>query len=240
LASSDLQPPAVGELTSATTNKASFWQTNGEHVLKQGKLVENADGQSDFTGNVPRRTSVRKARKVSNFVADKNSVMGGASAGSVTPTDNAGQFFTFTFSKKYEQLFFEVMSMNTRGFKWISLRQPAVTQTQTHTAKTANATMVQPVVTPGKQVTVVAQVMLSNAEKVSAVGFAGNDRTVITLPLEATARITEPSKVVIASPMTSSVLFPSNYAISTTASDQVIVYVLHEDPILYLREDIIK
>jgi hypothetical protein len=240
LASSDLQPPAVGELTSATTNKASFWHSNGANVLKQGKLVENADGQSDFTGNRPRPTSIRKARKVSNFIADKNSVMGGASAGSVTATSNFGQFFTFTFSNKYEQLFFEVMSMNTRGFKWISLRQPAVTQTQTHTATTANATMVQPVVTPGKQVTVVAQVMLSNAEKVSAVGFAGNDRRVVTLPLEATARITEPSKVVIASPMTSSVLFPSNYAITTTASDQVVVYVLHEDPILYLREDIIK
>jgi hypothetical protein len=100
--------------------------------------------------------------------------------------------------------------------------------------------MVQPVVTPGKQVTVNAQSMLSNAEKVSAVGFAGANRVIITLPLEASARITEPSKVVIAAPMTSSVLFSPNYAINTTATDQVVLYVLHEDPILYLREDIIK
>jgi hypothetical protein len=40
--------------------------------------------------------------------------------------------------------------------------------------------------------------------------------------------------------MTASAAFRDQTVIRTTAQDQVVVYVLHEDPILYLREDIIK
>jgi hypothetical protein len=40
--------------------------------------------------------------------------------------------------------------------------------------------------------------------------------------------------------MTATANFREQSVIRTTATDQIIVYVLHEDPILYLREDIIK
>jgi hypothetical protein len=240
LASSELVPPAVGELTSATTNKAAFWHSNGAHVLKQGQIIESGSGVDDFSGSVPRKSFIRKSRKVSNFIADKNSVMGGASAGAVTATAVSGQFFTFTFSKKYDQLIFEAISMNTRGFKWISLRQPSVTQTQAHTAVTASATMVQPVIVGNKQNNITVQPMLANAIKVPAVGFAGTNRDIISLPLEASANIVQPVKKVSAEPMTASAVFREQLVIRTTAQDQVVVYVLHEDPILYLREDIIK
>lgn len=226
LADPDIQASPVGELTANTANKGRFWQSNGDYVLTQGNILENRDGTSDFSGDALRKGTARKTNK--------------AGLTSAASTSFGGQFFTFTYARKYAQLVFENLSMNTRGFRWIGDRAASVGQAQTHTATIANATMVQPVVTPGKQVTVVAQAMLSNAEKVSAVGFAGANRVVVTLPLEASARITEPSKVVIAAPMTSSVLFSPDYAINTTATDQVVLYVLHEDPILYLREDIIK
>jgi hypothetical protein len=226
LANPDIQASPVGELTANTANKGRFWQSNGDYVLTQGNVLENKDGTSDFSGEALRKGTSRKTNK--------------AGVTSAATSSFGGQFFTFTYARKYAQLVFENLSMNTRGFRWIGDRAESVGQAQTHTATTANATMVQPVVTPGKQVTVNAQSMLSNAEKVSAVGFAGANRIVITLPLEASARITEPSKVVIAAPMTSSVLFSPDYAINTTATDQVVLYVLHEDPILYLREDIIK
>ena len=226
LANPDIQASPVGELTANTANKGPFWQSNGDFVLTQGNILENQDGRSDFSGDSLRKGTTRKTNK--------------AGITSAASTSFGGQFFTFTYARKYPILVFENLSMNTRGFRWIGDRAASVGQAQTHTATIANATMVQPVVTPGKQVTVIAQAMLSNAEKVSAVGFAGANRVVITLPLEASARITEPSKVVIAAPMTSSVLFSPDYAINTTATDQVVLYVLHEDPILYLREDIIK
>jgi hypothetical protein len=226
LADPDIQTSPVGELTANTANKGAFWQSNGEFLLTQGNILENRDGVSDFSGESLRKGTTRKTNRAGLTSASSSSF--------------GGQFFTFTYAREYAQLVFERLSMNTRGFRWISDRTDSVQQTQAHTATIANATMVQPVVIPGKQVTVVAQAMLSNAEKVSAVGFAGANRIVITLPLEASARITEPSKVVIAAPMTSSVLFSPNYAINTTATDQVVLYVLHEDPILYLREDIIK
>lgn len=226
LADPNIQTSPVGELTANTVNKGAFWQSNGEFILTQGNILENKDGLSDFSGTSLRKGTTRKTNK--------------AGLTSAATTSFGGQFFTFTYARQYAQLVFERLSMNTRGFRWIGDRADSVAQSQAHTATIANATMVQPVVIPGKQVTVVAQAMLSSAEKVSAVGFAGANRIVITLPLEASAKITEPSKVVIAAPMTSSVLFSPNYAINTTATDQVVLYVLHEDPILYLREDIIK
>jgi len=226
LSSPSIQTSPVGELTANTANKGAFWQSNGEFVLTQGNVLENRDGRSDFSGELLRKGTTRKTSA--------------AGLTSASNTSFGGQFFTFTYARQFDQLGFENLSMNTRAFRWISDRAASVGQTQAHTAKIANATMVEPVVVPGKEITVNAQPMLSNATKVPAVGFAGADRVVITLPLEATARITEPSKVVIAAPMTSSVLFSPDYSINTTATDQVVVYVLHEDPILYLREDIIK
>lgn len=133
-----------------------------------------------------------------------------------------------------------MISMNTRGFRWISDRVEAVAQNQAHTAMPASATMVQPVVVGQKSNNITVQPMLANAIKIAAVGFAGVDRNIISLPLEASARITEPVRKVPAEPMTVSAAFREQVVIRTTAQDQVVVYVLHEDPILYLREDIIK
>jgi len=216
-----------GIITQAEYNDLSGWASNGMYLLAQSREIEAGDpGRSDFGGEQARKGTVRKTSR--------------SGLTSTSPVSFNQQWFLFTYSKQYRQLFFDLISMNTRGFRWISDRQEAVAQTQTHTAMPASATMVQPVVVGDKQNNITVQPMLANAIKIAAVGFAGTDRNVISLPLEASARITEPVKIIRVDPMTVSASFREQVVIRTTAQDQVVVYVLHEDPILYLREDIIK
>ena len=196
-------------------------------LLSQSREIEAGDpGRSDFGGEQARKGTTRKTSR--------------SGLTSSSPVSFNQQWFLFSYSRQYIQLFFDVISMNTRGFRWISDRVEAVAQTQTHTAMPASATMVQPVVVGNKQNNITVQPMLANATKIPAVGFAGTDRNIISLPLEASATIVQPVKKVSAEPMTASAAFRDQSVIRTTAQDQVVVYVLHEDPILYLREDIIK
>lgn len=216
-----------GIITQAEYNDLSAWASNGMFLLSQSREIEAGDpGRSDFGGEQARKGTTRKTSR--------------SGLTSSSPVSFNQQWFLFSYSRQYLQLFFDVISMNTRGFRWISDRVEAVAQTQTHTAMPASATMVQPVVVGNKQNNITVQPMLANATKIPAVGFAGTDRNIISLPLEASARITEPVKKVSAEPMTASAAFRDQSVIRTTAQDQVVVYVLHEDPILYLREDIIK
>jgi hypothetical protein len=216
-----------GIITQAEYNDLSAWASNGMFLLSQSREIEAGDpGKSDFGGSKARTDTTRKTSRTGLT--------------STSPVSFNQQWFLFSYSRQYTQLFFDVISMNTRGFRWISDRVEAVAQTQTHTAMPASATMIQPVVVGNKQNNITVQPMLANAIKVPAVGFAGTDRNIISLPLEASARITEPVKKVSAEPMTASAAFRDQSVIRTTAQDQVVVYVLHEDPILYLREDIIK
>jgi hypothetical protein len=216
-----------GTITQAEYNDLSAWASNGMYLLSQSREIEAGDpGRSDFGGENARKGTVRKTSR--------------SGITSSAPVSFNQQWFLFTYSKQFRQLFFDVISMTTRGFRWISDRVETVAQTQTHTAMPASATMVQPVVVGDKQNNITVQPMLANAIKVPAVGFAGTDRNIISLPLEASANIVQPVKKVSAEPMTASAAFRDQSVIRTTAQDQVVVYVLHEDPILYLREDIIK
>jgi hypothetical protein len=216
-----------GTITQSEYDELSAWASNGMFLLSQSKEIEAGDpGKSDFGGTQARRGTTRKTSRTGIT--------------SSAPVSFNQQWFLFTFSRQFTQLFFDVISMNTRGFRWISDRVEAVGQNQAHTAMPASATMVQPVVVGDKQNNITVQPMLANAIKVPAVGFAGTDRNIISLPLEASANIVQPVKKVSAEPMTASAAFRDQTVIRTTAQDQVVVYVLHEDPILYLREDIIK
>jgi hypothetical protein len=217
---------ATGAMTQAEYNKETLWQSNGMYLLSQAEEIEVGDGKSDFTGDQTRKGTVRKTSRA-----------GVTSAANVS---FGGQFFSFKYAKRYEQLVFEAMSMNTRGFRWLSDRVAEVGQTQAHTAMPATAEIVQPTVTVVKNISTNAQSMVANAIKIPAIGYAGNDVNVLSLPMNATGVMTSHVKLISAAVMTATADFREQSVIRTTATDQVIVYVLHEDPILYLREDIIK
>jgi hypothetical protein len=228
LASADLLENKLnnGEITQAQYNDLSRWQNNGMNILTQATQLEVEGGKSDFSGDKLRTEKVTKSSK--GGLATARTVSFG------------GQFFAFTYSRQFVMLAFEAISMNTRGFRWLSNRIEDISQTQSHTAMPASAEMVQPTIIAVKDASINAQVMVANAVHLDAVGFEGADRNILSLPMNVTALITQPVKIVSAAPMTATADTRQNIVIRTTAQDQVVVYVLHEDPILYLREDIIK
>jgi hypothetical protein len=216
---------ATGQITQSVYNREIQWQLNGMNILSQSQQIEFADAPDDFAGTKARKGTSRKTNS--------------AGRTSVSTTSFGGQWFTFTYARTYPQLSFEVLSMNTRGLRWLSDRVAAVEQNQAHTAMPASGTMIQPTIIAEKEVVINTQAMLAIATKIPALGYAGNDVKVISLPFQASAIMTAIAKLVSAAPMTAAAVHRDSI-IRTTASDQVIVYVLHEDPILYLREDIIK
>jgi len=228
LASGDLLENKLnqGTITQEEYDLLSRWESNGMYILTQATQLELEGGKSDFSGDKLRKETITKTSK--GGLATNRTVSFG------------GQFFAFTYARQFIQLGFEAISMNTRGFRWLSNRIEDVNQTQAHTAMPASAAMVQPTVIAVKDASVNAATMIANAVHVDAVGFAGANRNILSLPMTATALITQPVRIVSAAPMTATADTRQNIVIRTTAQDQVVVYVLHEDPILYLREDIIK
>jgi hypothetical protein len=228
LASGDLLENKLNnnEITQQEYNLLSKWHQNGMYILASATQLEIEGGKSDFSGDKLRTERVTKTSK--SGIATNRAVSFG------------GQFFAFTYARQFFMLAFEAISMNTRGFRWLSNRVADVSQTQAHVAMPASAAMVQPTVIAVRDTSENAPAMIANAIHVDAVGFTGGNRNILSLPMTATALITQPVRIVSVEPMTATADTRQDIVIRTTAQDQVVVYVLHEDPILYLREDIIK
>ena len=216
-----------GRITQSEYNKLSRWHSNGMYILTQTEPINEEVVSKPSREGVPEKVLSRKFNK------------DGVPSTQVTYVTGP-QFFSFKYARKYEQLTFAADSMNTRGLRWLSSRVAAVGQNQAHTAMPASAAMVQPTIIAVRDVSENAPAMIANAIHLDPVGFAGANRNILSLPMAATALITQPVRIVSAAPMTATANTRQDIVIRTTAQDQVVVYVLHEDPILYLREDIIK
>jgi hypothetical protein len=217
---------AQGRITQNEYNVLSKWQSNGSYILTQTDTIEVDVKKSDFSGG-SEKFQTRKFNK-QGIPSTQNTYF------------STTQFFTFKYARKYIQLVFEAQSMNTRGFLWLSDRESEVGLVNRPLAIEASATMPGGTAVVQKFTTINTQAMLANATKVAAVGFAGGDSKNLAFPLTAQALITQPVRLILAAPMNAAASFREQSITRTTATDQVVVYILHEDPILYLREDIIK
>jgi hypothetical protein len=103
----------------------------------------------------------------------------------------------------------------------------------------AKSEMIMPIVVADKDRSVSASAMLANATIIHAPGYALTDVSNTTLPLAATAKFGDFVKNINADVFVGNSLIvqPRTSAIE---EDEVVVYIHHVDPILYLREDIIK
>ena len=59
-------------------------------------------------------------------------------------------------------------------------------------------------------------------------------------PATATATIVKPGSTIGVTPMTANAMLRLDSKASVAAEDQVTLYLIHVDPILYIREDVIK
>jgi hypothetical protein len=133
-----------------------------------------------------------------------------------------------------------VPSINTRGLWWLSERlEYADGLPQRPVAFDADAFMKQPVVTGFKTATVAAQAAVAVGAMIET-NLRSAGTTIAVLPLTATALFVEKGTFVPAEAATAAATAAQDIRTTTFESDQVVLYLVHVDPILYLREDVIK
>jgi hypothetical protein len=99
--------------------------------------------------------------------------------------------------------------------------------------------MKQPVITGFKTATVAAQAAVAVGAMIET-NLRSANAEIGVLPLTATAFFVEKGTFVPAEPATAVARTAQDIRTTTFESDQVVLYLVHVDPILYLREDVIK
>ena len=217
------------ELLAATynQNETPYWSTNGMHILQQTgsqfTLDDGEDGKQQ--GGIRGQVKVRKINK-----------NGGLSFQTV-PT--GGVFFTSSYSWQYPMATFEVPSMPTRGFRWLSNREVLEGTLVRPQAFIAEAEMPNAAGVPDRQLEFKAQAMVATAT-IEETQFSSGERKVNVLPMTATATIVKPGSTIGAPAMIANAKMFDDSRSNVASEDQVVLYLMHTDPILYIREDVIK
>jgi hypothetical protein len=198
------------------------------YVLAEGQIIDDPTTSTPKSGlgKGTRSAIVTKTRKSGTSYAAKVST--------------SSQWFSFKYSYQYPRMGIKVPSILTRGFWWLSNRESYDGIIQRPVALTANAIFVNPAVIAQKDKSVNATSMVSSARIVQPAGTGATSTVFAPLPLTATAKMNDYVTRYLATPMTASAVLRTNNTIFTTNVDEVVVYIYHTDPILYLREDVIK
>jgi hypothetical protein len=202
-----------------------YWSLNGMNLLQQTGTQYELD--SNFNKDGVQKAAV-KVRKIG-----KN---GGLSFKSV-PTGSV--FFSSTYSWAYPVISFEMPSMPTRGFRWLSNREVLEGTVLRPQAFAANAEMPNATEIVDKVNDFAAQSMVATAT-LPETNFTSGVTKILVLPMEANATIVKPGSTIAAPTMVANAGMFANSRANVASEDQVVLQIIHVDPILYIREDVIK
>ena len=202
------------------------------YILTQKTAIEDPTGALyKEDPNVPGFGKGQRSARINKVRKD-----GTPSSGTVT---SGLPWFSVTYSYRYIRAAIQVPSMLTRGFRWLSNKivdEGRVIRTE---AASAIASMPNHLGVGNKDKVVNAQAMLSLATIVHAPTYSLTDVLINTLPLTATATFGQFARNIRADVLAGSALFRDPRILSIE-EDEVVLYIYHVDPILYLREDVIK
>ena len=215
-----------------TITNLKYWNNNGDYILTQANLLDDPTGSGIEQDRDGFGKGVRKGRV--NRVNKK----GATSTQTVT---SSLQWFTFVYARQYERAQFAVASMLSRGIRWLSdkiVDDGLVNRVEAMKVSTSELPM--PTITGDKPASVNAERMLAIANLIPAIGYALADVSNTTLPLTANANFGQFVKSIKPDVFTASATFRDNVRTLGVAEDQIVVYINHVDPILYIREEVIK
>jgi hypothetical protein len=129
--------------------------------------------------------------------------------------------------------------MPTRGFRWLSNREVIDGTVIRPQAFAATAEMLNAAGVPDRVVDFSAQSMVASA-LIEETQFSSGERKLLPLPMEANATIVKPGSTIGVEPMVANAGMFANSRPNVASEDQVVLYLMHTDPILYIREDVIK
>lgn len=211
----------------ATANALKYWTLNGQNI------IGSANGFDDGATGLDTSEAVNKGKKVAKTRA-------GMKRKNTVSTSDRPQFGNVA-SWLFPIISVPVPNINTRALWWLSERLAYETLPQRPLALDADAFMPQPVITGYKIASVNAQPALASATIVETSLRSGTlSINSAPLPLTATATLVPLGLSINPGVATASARLTTNFSTVTSKDDDIVLYVIHEDPILYIREDAIK
>ena len=209
-------------------NALKYWTLNGQDIMGEqrafGDNAQQAYTNKEDAENLGKQFSRTEKGKLQRTV----------STGYDLPSFSIQWGWTFPMISVY------IPSINTRGLRWLSERLEYGTDLpQRPEAFQSDAFMPMPTVVGFKPLTINAQPGLATAA-LNETSLRSPSVVISVLPLTATGIFVERGRTIAADMAAASALIPSNFRIITGKADEVIVYISHYDPILYIREDVIK
>jgi hypothetical protein len=223
-----------GTISQARFERDSYWTHNDMYIESGFKTIrpnEQFPGDQYIGGGTAKEQNAPATNQaMKSLLASFLQMAGWSNAPWFMPTFSYGMDTVTVFTPTLTHL----------GIVWLSDRTfvTGLKVPQEVSAK-SEATMIHPTITVQKFKVTNAQAMLGNA-KITETGVKGPNIINTVLPFEAYGLMTTPVTVVKAGPMESAATLKTNVTIFTSSSDEVILYVNHVDPILYLREEVIK
>jgi hypothetical protein len=208
----------------AVYNAEIYWTLNGSNIIGSSSFLDSDDTPTSDAVEQGKKTSKTRRGQAKKAVSG----VGGlpkfnVAWGWINPLINVA-----------------TPTINTRGLWWLSDRLEYGTDLpQRPEAFQSDAFMPMPTVVGFKPLTINAQPGLATAA-LNETNLRSPDVVISALPLTATGIFVERGRTIAADMSAASALIPSNFRIITGKADEVVVYILHYDPILYIREDVIK
>jgi hypothetical protein len=219
----DRQHPNGGAIADAK----KYWTLNGQNIIGEANAFDGGDTGIDTA------EAVNKGKKVAKTRA-------GMRRRNTISTSDRPQFGIVS-SWIFPLISVPVPNINTRGLWWLSERLAYETLPQRPLALNADAFMPQPVVTGYKVANINAQASLASATIVETSLRSGTlSINTAPLPMTATATLVPLGLNINPGVATASARIVTNFRVITSTDDDIVLYVMHEDPILYIREDAIK
>jgi hypothetical protein len=218
----------IVDWTTLTSRDTKYWTSDGSSIIGASSAYgDNEEILIDTAAAVQNKKTSPRTRSRRGRVKK---------VGSTGLVPNFQVIWGYTFPR----LSVPVPSINTRGLLWLSERLEYGDELPLRPeAFESDAFMPQPVITGFKTATIAAQAAVAVGAMVET-NLRSAGTTIAVLPLTATALFVEKGTFVSAEPATAVARTPQDIRTTTFESDQVVLYLVHVDPILYLREDVIK
>jgi hypothetical protein len=212
----------------AIANAEKYWTLNGLNIVGQASAFDDSSEIGIDTAE-----SVKTGKKVAKTRA-------GMRRRNTVSTSSLPSY-TVQASWVFPTLGVPVPNINTRALWWLSERLEYATLPQRPVALEGDAFMPQPVITGYKVASINAQAAVASATIVETNLRSGTlSINSAPLPMNATAQLVPLGLSINPGVATASARITTNFRIVTSTDDDIVLYIMHEDPILYIREDAIK
>lgn len=225
-----------------------YWSLSGDNIISRVEpITQNLKG---FVGGDvanlliqnPTKTRTRTGLNGLSNSTRLRDALGRFASGGGASSVTGGNLVTFkiVMGRVYDTGTIFTPSINTRGLWWISDKVRLTGKVVGAPAMVTNAILPQPVVTADHPTTILVTAMIATAT-INETQKKGPDRAVGVLPMYASATIVGlgGKNILAGTGANATAAIVSAYPV-TQGPEQIIMYLHHVDPILYLRKEIIR